>query len=120
MRLLCSLRRSAFWSATFTSLTCLIGFGPVEASESRSMTVSYRDLNLSTIEGATVLYQRLRHAATAVCDERGTTAVDSYQVWQACYRAAMADAVRKVNNPLLTALHSGNGKPPVVTAMNRQ
>ena len=52
----------------------------------RSETVSYRDLNLSTIEGATALYLRIKRAANHVCDE-------------SCYQAAIADAVAKVNSP---------------------
>jgi UrcA family protein len=112
-----SIRRSSFWSAALTSVACLVGATQASAADApRSMTVSYRDLNLSTIEGATALYQRLRQAANSVCDERGT-GLDRYQVWQACYRAAIADAVAKVNSPLLTSVHSGKSRS-IVTAMN--
>ena len=118
MKLAKSIQHSSFWSAALTAAACLVGATPaVAADEPRSTTVSYRDLNLSTIEGATALYQRLRQAATSVCDERGT-GLDRYQAWQACYRAAIADAVAKVNSPLLTSVYSGKGRPGIVTAMN--
>lgn len=117
MNIVKSMRRSSFWSAAFTSAACLAGAAQASAADApRSQTVSYRDLNLSTIEGATALYQRLRRAADWVCDERGT-GVERYRIWQSCYRAAIADAVAKVNSPLLTELHSGKNQASV-TAMN--
>ena len=35
--------------------------------------------------------------------------------WRSCYRSAVGDAVRKVNSPLLIAVHTG--KPVAMTAM---
>ena len=58
----------------------------------RSETVSYRDLNLSTIEGATALYLRIKRAANHVCDEPGV-GMEHFREWQSCYQAAIADAV---------------------------
>jgi UrcA family protein len=113
------IHRSTFCSVAFTSIACLLGGAEASAgpgTETRSVTVNYRDLNLSTIEGATTLYQRLRGAARAVCDGPGT-GLHAYQEWRSCYQAAIADAVSKVNSPLLTALHSGPDKNANVTAM---
>jgi UrcA family protein len=118
MNIVKSMRRSSFWSAALTSAACLAGAAQADAADApRSTTVSYRDLNLSTIAGATVLYQRLRHAAEWVCDERGT-GLERYRIWHSCYRAAIADAVAKVNSPLVTQLYSGKSKEAGVTAMN--
>jgi len=39
------------------------------SGRSAQRTVSYRDLNLFDHEGATALYQRIRHAANSVCDD---------------------------------------------------
>jgi UrcA family protein len=118
MNIVKSMRRSSFWSAAFTSAACLAGAAQASAAVGpRSTTVSYRDLNLSTIEGATVLYQRLKHAADWVCDERGT-ALERYRIWQSCYRVAIADAIAKVSSPLVTQLHDGKNKEASVTAMN--
>jgi UrcA family protein len=116
-----SIHRSSFWSAAFTSITCLLGATQAPAADPsgvRSETVSYRDLNLSTIEGATTLYLRIKHAANRVCDPG--TGVAYFQEWRSCYRAAIADAVAKVNSPLLTSVHGGKGKESTVTAMNRK
>ena len=74
------------------------------------MTVSYRDLNLATIEGATALYLRIKHAANSVCDEPGV-GIAHFQEWKSCYQAAIADAVAKVNSPPL--LSADKYKRPV-------
>jgi UrcA family protein len=119
MNIVKSIHRSSFWSAAFTSITCLLGATQASAADpsgARSMTVSYRDLNLSTIEGATALYQRIRHAANSVCDEPGA-GVTRYLEWKSCYQAAIADAVAKVNSPLLTSVYGGKKKESTATAM---
>jgi UrcA family protein len=117
MNILKSLDRSSLWSVAFSSVVCLLGATQATAeppASPRSVTVNYRDLNLSTIAGATTLYQRLTHAARSVCDEG--PGVDAYREWKSCYQAAIADAVAKVNNPLLTGLHNGRS-PATETAM---
>ena len=119
MNILKSIHRSSFSSVALTSIACLLGAAQASAAPTvttRSVTVNYRDLNLSTIEGAITLYQRLKGAARTVCDgpEAG---VSAYLEWKSCYQAAMADAVKKVNNPLLTALYRGPDKQAKATAM---
>lgn len=119
MKILKSIQRSTFCSAAFTSVVCLLGAAQAPAAEpagTHSVTVNYRDLNLSTIQGATALYQRLTRAARSVCDGP-QTGVHAYQEWRGCYQAAMADAVAKVNSPLLTTLFRGPEKDANVTAM---
>lgn len=121
MQILKSIHRPSFWSVALTSAVCLLGAAPASADSSagRSTTVSYRDLNLSTIDGATTLYHRLKVAARSVCEEPGG-GLAAYQTWQSCYRAAIADAVTKVNSPLLTTLYKGPSSPATRTAMLRK
>jgi len=118
MQILKSIHRPSFWSVALTSAACLLGAAPASADSSgtRSVTVSYRDLNLSTIEGATTLYHRLKVAARSVCED-SSSGLAAYQTWQSCYRAAIADAVTKVNSPLLTTLYKGPNSPTTRTAM---
>jgi UrcA family protein len=83
----------------------------------RSLAVSFRDLDLSTSSGAAKLYRRIQSAARGVCQyepssPRGET------VWRYCVRPTVDAAVTKVNSPLLTALHSDHSSP-VVTALNK-
>jgi UrcA family protein len=83
-------------------------------SNGRSVTVSYADLDLSSPAGAKALYGRIQAAAKQVCGHAGADVIEQ-GIWKSCYRSAVGDAVRKVNDPLLTAVHTG--KPAAVTAM---
>jgi UrcA family protein len=83
----------------------------------RSVEVSFRDLDLSTPSGAAKLYRRIYGAAQRVCDyEPG--AVNGPSIWRSCVRPTVDAAVAKVNNRLLTELHSGHSSP-AVTALNK-
>jgi UrcA family protein len=116
---LTSIQQSSLWSVAFTSVVCLLGASQASAgapSTARTVSVNYRDLNLSTIEGAITLYERLKGAARTVCDGP-MTGVAAYQEWRSCYDAAIADAVSKVNNPLLTSVHRGPNKDAATIAM---
>ena len=100
---------------TLATLLCVLGTAPSwSAPEGPSITVSYRDLDLSSVAGATTLYRRIQGAAKQVCGTPGTNLIEQ-AIWKACYRDATADAVRKVNNPMLTAVHEG--RKPAMTAM---
>ena len=114
-----SIQHSSLWSIAFTSVVCLLGASEASAgppATARSMSVNYRDLNLSTIDGAIALYERLKGAARTVCDGP-LTGVAAYQEWRSCYDAAIADAVAKVNSPLLSAVHRGPNKDASTIAM---
>jgi UrcA family protein len=91
---------------TLATLLCVLGTAPTWAAPT-SMTVSFRDLDLSNLAGATTLYHRIQSAAKQVCGYAPGADLIERAAWQACYRNATADAVRKVNNPLLTAVHAG-------------
>ena len=75
------------------------------AAETDSMTVTYKDLNVSSPADARVLYARLRHAATEVCHPVSPMELARYAAFQRCYDAALGDAVGKVNAPQVLALH---------------
>jgi len=115
-----TLSRTALWSAAVGSAAlCALGAAAQAAdvpAGSRSITVNYHDLDLSTLHGALVLYQRLQSASRHVC-EGSQYGLYGYYEWQACYRAALADAVAKVNSPLLTAAQRDGGKPGARMAM---
>jgi UrcA family protein len=105
----------SFRQLALAALVCALGSATAWAApDARSITVSFRDLDLSNIAGATTLYHRIQQAARQVC---GRAASDLYEqiAWTTCYRNSTADAVRKVNSPLLTAVHTG--RSPAVTAM---
>jgi UrcA family protein len=72
------------------------------ADEPRREVVKFADLNLSSDEGAAVLYRRIHNAAVQVCG-----AVDSRQLgWapavRTCVDRAVTEALVAVNNPVVT------------------
>ena len=96
----------------------LLGLGVTPAwsaaPDAHSVTVSFRDLDLSTQAGAKALYGRIQSAARKVCGNPGADVIEQ-SIWRSCYRNAVSDAVGKVNSPLLTAVHTG--RPAEMTAM---
>jgi UrcA family protein len=110
---------SGFTFRTFALVSALavLGASPTLADEAtRSIKVSYADLDLSTQAGAATLYSRIRGAARQVCGYDGMTYLD-HTSWKRCFNGAVGDAVAKVNSPRLTALHQG--KSPAFTAMSK-
>lgn len=80
-------------------------------SEVRSETVHYADLNLSSPQGAAMLYRRIRWAAQHVCEWDD----DSFGVGtdtRDCVNKAIADAVTRVGRPELTAVYNADHRQP--------
>jgi UrcA family protein len=91
-----------------TTLACgLQTVAKADSSEAtRSVTVRYDDLNLSSQSGVTHLYSRISRAARSVCKDPGaTTWPQVREQVQRCKAAAIDAAVKKVNNRILTAMH---------------
>ena len=97
----------------------LLGTATVWAAPpaTRSVEVSFRDLDLNTPSGAAKLYRRIQAAARNVCQYEPTSP-RAQIIWQYCVLPTVDAAVAKVNSPLLTELHSGHSSP-AVTAMNK-
>jgi UrcA family protein len=82
----------------------------------RSVTISYADLNLSSPDGARVLYKRIKQAARTACgpEPRGIV-LEFYPraQWQhkSCIRKAVENAVASLDNPMVTAVHEGGPLP---------
>jgi UrcA family protein len=98
--------RNALFAGACTVLA--LGTGPAMAAESatRSVEVSYADLDLTRSEGAATLYARIQHAARLACgpaeDSRDLRRVNQHST---CVTAAVESAVRAVDRATLTALH---------------
>ena len=88
--------------------TCLLlgwsasAFGAVDDIVVVSKTVRYKDLDISTAEGAQALYSRISAAARRLCRARDYT---PQSVVRDCRARAVDDAVHGVANPLLTSIH---------------
>jgi UrcA family protein len=74
--------------------------GPPDAP---STTVRYGDLDLTRREGAEALYRRLQGAAEQLCAPLKSRALYLATPHRACIEQAIAEAVTKVDRPLLTA-----------------
>jgi len=84
--------------------TMMLLAGPAAHAANRvgevpTKTVSFRDLDLSTTQGAQALYDRITGAAREVC-----AGVD-LEAFDACRALAIEGAVKDVGNPLLSAAH---------------
>jgi UrcA family protein len=86
------------------------------AEGAHTLTVRYTAADVSTIDGARTLYERIRGAARFVCGDSGRTLWEQ-RTWQSCYRGAVESAVSEVNSPLLETVHHQQGSPGPVTAM---
>jgi UrcA family protein len=73
--------------------------------------VSFRDLDLTRIDGVTMLYRRIRQAARQVCTPSQTPDLAYAELMQRCEENAIAQAVADVNSPLLTSYHQERARP---------
>jgi UrcA family protein len=89
---------SALWAAAAAAA--------VSAQEPPSVTVRYYDLNLSSSQGVTGLYQRIRGAASEVCRSfEGREPLERQMTRNDCFTHAVASAVRAVHSDALSAYH---------------
>jgi len=70
----------------------------------RAVKVSYADLDVTTDQGATVLFERIGAAARAVCGDRGHSSMDGVGTrrFESCRVQAVEQAVAAVNAPQLS------------------
>ena len=113
-------RRSWFMSLVIASAVGLTAstasLAAERAEDAHTLAVRYTAADVSTIEGARMLYGRIRGAARFVCGDSGHT-LGELRVWQSCYRAAIESAVAEVNSPLLESVYHQQSSPGPVTAM---
>jgi UrcA family protein len=69
--------------------------GPV-APSAPSVTVSYRDLDLSRPGDVRTLYKRLQQAAASVCVPVSQLQLPRHLAWQRCYDLALDSALMAV------------------------
>jgi UrcA family protein len=100
-----------------------ISFATVSGADERTtvpqVRVSYADLDVSSAQGAAVLYRRIQGAAGNVC-WRMYSSTEAYKLSKdACLQKVISDAVSKVNAPALSAVFAskyGVSAPVVVAA----
>ncbi|WP_157994314.1 UrcA family protein [Peristeroidobacter agariperforans] len=75
------------------------------------IVVNYEDVDISNSQGLATLYSRIQYAAMDICDyDRLHKELSRQRRPEACYRAAVDDAIKQVNQPVLTAYHRTKSK----------
>jgi UrcA family protein len=103
------------------SAAMVLGFSAAAASASTANSqfvsdgvnkyiVRFPDLDLSKVDGAAVLYSRLRRAAAIVCSPLESRSLGMAAQYQACFDHAIADAVASVGRPMLSQYHQSHTK----------
>ena len=77
-----------------------------DSQEARSITLQYLSRDLDTLQGASILYRRIRAAATSVCSPLENRALERKASWDRCLNNAVANAVAAVHNDTLSAYHA--------------
>jgi UrcA family protein len=115
-------RLSTRWLLASALLTCALAAGTASAAkpweQTSSVKVTYGDLDISKVEGATRLYSRIKRAARNVCGADFMQPEEQFYInWKPCYEQAIATAVARVNSPMLTAVHTGKASEPQLAAV---
>ncbi|HEY6455740.1 MAG TPA: UrcA family protein [Steroidobacteraceae bacterium] len=94
--------------------------GAADSSGALQTTVRFSDLNVSTPEGAAVLYRRIRKASYQVCSplDHGDSKFDGRL--DVCVNKAIADAVTKANQLALSAVYNSRHLAPPPTILLSQ
>jgi UrcA family protein len=100
----------------YTAISCVMGTAAlctalstsVAAEDAPSKTVRFNDLDITTSDGAKVLYSRIRDAARDVCGlSTGADPILKMAI-KGCIEKAVDKAVKDVNAPMLTYLRFGS------------
>lgn len=108
----------------FAALAIVLAALPAAAQDDeplvRTTRVAYGDLDLAKPEDARKLMARLHSAASQMCEMPGAfSPLLGYAQRGRCITASLAAAVREVNSPLVTALHTGKPVAAPVTLAAR-
>ncbi|HEU4779414.1 MAG TPA: UrcA family protein [Steroidobacteraceae bacterium] len=79
----------------------------------RRITVSYQDTAFATKAGTTNVYRKLKLAAHKVCGIApgiGRLTLAQHIQAQECVDVALADAVQRINRPMLTSVHESSAR----------
>ena len=110
-------RSAVFALCAFAGTTLALGaIHPAAAGNEPSVTVSYRDLDLSRPADAHVLYGRLARAAVLVCPEVPTYEVARFAASQRCVKDVLADAVQRVHSATLEQVRTSGRAAALVCA----
>jgi UrcA family protein len=102
--------RISIGSAAFVT-AMLLAAGNAGAADrtatSADIAVKFSEVQLNSEADAEILYKKLRSAARTVCDDNagGHRTLEVRTRAEKCVNQVLADAVRRIDKPMLTALH---------------
>ena len=94
-----------------------------DSTDAPQAIVKYADLDVSTSQGAAVLYNRIRFASEGVCAPLDGSGLGSKSRLKTCVQRAIAGAVAKVNRPALFAVYAAKhevGQPAKFLTADRR
>jgi len=98
-----------FTLSSLLGLAAAVGIGStLPAAEAPSVTVSYRDLDLSRPADVQRLYHRLQEAASGVCMAPSVADLARRAAFNRCYQSVLESAVSEVHSPQLLALYQAS------------
>lgn len=103
-------------TALFLGSFAVISATATAAEGNVAHTVNFGDLDLTRESGVTVLYTRIRSAATEVCEPRGVRELNRIMIAHRCMDEAIGRAVDDVNAPTLTNYHRARMGAPIIIA----
>jgi len=109
------IRAATFFLAGAITLCALQATARASDDGLPKRTVSYADLDISKPAGAKILYSRIQAAANQVCDFGAYWEMSTRQMQRDCVKGVIDKAIKDVDSPALSALHSTN---PIHLASN--
>jgi UrcA family protein len=79
-------------------------------NDAPTVTVKYSQESLATDDGVSILYRRIRFAATQVCPDGPIRDLEAQHRVAQCREHAVAVAIRQIGNSQLAALHAKQSK----------
>jgi UrcA family protein len=102
---------AAALALTFLTLLAVDARADEPKGNPPSVFVSYSELAFDNKADAAKVYRKLRHAAARVCGvNRGAQSLEMHIAQRDCYDKALAEAVRRIDRPMLTALHTAGAR----------
>jgi UrcA family protein len=102
--------RISIGSAAFVT-AMLLATGNAGAADrtatSADIAIKFSEVQINNEADAETLYKKVKSAARAVCDDNagGHRTLEVRTRTEKCVNQVLADAVRRINQPMLTALH---------------
>jgi UrcA family protein len=91
--------------------------GSADSAPPARVSVSYADLDINTVDGAAVLYHRIRVAAAQVCAIYDSRDPAQQALRQSCTERAVIEGVAAVDNPVLSDRYLARAKDSAQLSM---